>query len=156
MISQFTWPNFRSGTDKDGTKVIMDSKGFGNDVKYGHTKIFIRSPRTLFALENARNELIPHIVTLIQKTWRGYRDRLLYKKMKALMTMIEIYRRKKLRTYINSLQSKFANARHMRDYGKSILWPAPPLQLKDIAGLLRAAYNRFVTLCFSFYIVGML
>ena len=71
MISQFTWPNFRSGSDKDGVKVLMEENGFGNDVKYGKTKIFIRSPRTLFALENTRNELIPGIVTLIQKTWRG-------------------------------------------------------------------------------------
>lgn len=29
----------------------MDEKGFSNDVEYGQTKIFIRSPRTLFALE---------------------------------------------------------------------------------------------------------
>lgn len=71
MISQFTWPNFRGGSDRDGTKVIMDEHGFSSDVKYGHTKIFIRSPRTLFALEHARNELIPGIVTLIQKVWRG-------------------------------------------------------------------------------------
>ncbi|VEN53868.1 unnamed protein product [Callosobruchus maculatus] len=70
MISQFTWPNFRSGTDKDAVRVIMDEKKFTDDVKYGKTKIFIRSPKTLFALENARNELIPGIVTLIQKTWR--------------------------------------------------------------------------------------
>lgn len=71
MISQFTWPNFRGGTDKDGVKVIMDENKFTEDVKYGKTKIFIRSPRTLFALENSRNALIPGIVTLIQKTWRG-------------------------------------------------------------------------------------
>lgn len=71
MISQFTWPNFRGGTDKDGVKVIMDENKFTEDVKYGKTKIFIRSPRTLFALENSRNVLIPGIVTLIQKTWRG-------------------------------------------------------------------------------------
>nr|CAH7751169.1 unnamed protein product [Callosobruchus chinensis] len=71
MISQFTWPNFRSGSDKDAVRVIMDEKRFSDDVKYGKTKIFIRSPKTLFALENARNELIPGIVTLIQKTWRG-------------------------------------------------------------------------------------
>lgn len=71
MISQFTWPNFRGGTDKDGVKVIMDENKFADDVKYGKTKIFIRSPRTLFDLENSRNALIPGIVTLIQKTWRG-------------------------------------------------------------------------------------
>lgn len=71
MISHYTWPNFRNGSDKDGVQVLMNETGFGNDVKYGKTKIFIRSPRTLFALENSRNELIPSIVTLIQKTWRG-------------------------------------------------------------------------------------
>ena len=51
MISQYTWPNFRGGNDKDGVRTLMDEKGFSNDVKYGHTKIFIRSPQTLFALE---------------------------------------------------------------------------------------------------------
>lgn len=71
MISQFTWPNFRGGTEKDGVKVIMDENKFSDDVKYGKTKIFIRSPRTLFDLETSRNALIPGIVTLIQKTWRG-------------------------------------------------------------------------------------
>ena len=51
MISQYTWPNFRGGSDKDGVKMMMEEKGFAHDVQYGHTKIFIRSPRTLFALE---------------------------------------------------------------------------------------------------------
>ncbi|KAF5295154.1 hypothetical protein FQR65_LT10542 [Abscondita terminalis] len=143
MISQFTWPNFRSGSDKDGTKVIMDEHGFSNDVKYGHTKIFVRSPKTLFALESARNELIPGIVTLIQKVWRGYQARQLYKRMKALMVMVMAYRNMKLRKYINSLQTKFSGARKLRDYGKSIQWPAPPPTLRSIVGILRGAFNRW-------------
>lgn len=51
MISQYTWPNFRGGEDKDGVRTLMEEKGFQNDVQYGKTKIFIRSPKTLFALE---------------------------------------------------------------------------------------------------------
>lgn len=51
MISQYTWPNFRGYNDKDGVRTLMDEKGFSSDVKYGHTKIFIRSPQTLFSLE---------------------------------------------------------------------------------------------------------
>lgn len=51
MISQYTWPNFRGGTDQDGVRTLMEEKGFQNDVQYGKTKIFIRSPKTLFALE---------------------------------------------------------------------------------------------------------
>lgn len=71
MISQYTWPNFRGGSDREGTKIIIDECQHSKDVKYGHTKIFIRSPRTLFSLENYRNDLLPGIVILIQKTWRG-------------------------------------------------------------------------------------
>lgn len=47
MISEYTWPNFRNGNDKDGTRVLLEQKGFGKDVKYGHTKIFIRYLITL-------------------------------------------------------------------------------------------------------------
>ena len=51
MISQYTWPNFRGEHDMDGVRTLMNEKQFSDDVKYGHTKIFIRSPQTLFALE---------------------------------------------------------------------------------------------------------
>lgn len=54
MISQYTWPNFRGTNEKAGVRALMDEKGFSNDVKYGHTKIFIRSPQTLFALEKVK------------------------------------------------------------------------------------------------------
>ena len=52
MISKYTWPNFKGGSDKEGTRVLINERGFANDVKYGHTKLFIRTPGTLFALEN--------------------------------------------------------------------------------------------------------
>ena len=51
MISTYTWPNFRGDSDKEAVQVLLESVGFHNDVKYGKTKVFIRSPRTLFALE---------------------------------------------------------------------------------------------------------
>lgn len=143
MISQFTWPNFKGGSDKEGVKVIMDEHGFSNDVKYGRTKIFIRSPRTLFQLENARNELIPGIVTLLQKQWRGYLCRVQYKRMKAAVYIMAYYRNYKLRTYVEQLSRKFKNARSMRDYGKSVQWPAPPLAVRSVVRTLRQAYARW-------------
>lgn len=63
--------------------------------------------------------------------------------MKALMVMVAAYRNMKLRKYINALQVKFINARNMRDYGKSIQWPAPPPSLRSIIGILRGAFNRW-------------
>lgn len=92
MISQYTWPNFKAGNDKDGVKVLVKERGYAHDVKFGQTKIFIRSPQTLFALEKARNDMIPHIVTLLQKQVRGWICRQNYKKMKAAITILRYYR----------------------------------------------------------------
>lgn len=67
MISKYTWPNFRGGSEKDGCRVLMDEQGFSDDVKYGTTKIFIQSPQTISQLEYARLQLIPGIVVFLQK-----------------------------------------------------------------------------------------
>lgn len=50
MISGFTWPNYQC-SDKEATRALIDENQFSNDVKYGKTKLFIRSPQTLFTLE---------------------------------------------------------------------------------------------------------
>ncbi|KAM8716063.1 hypothetical protein ACLKA7_003015 [Drosophila subpalustris] len=127
MISQYTWPNFRAGSDRDGVRVLIEEKGFAQDVKYGHTKIFIRSPRTLFALEQQRNEMIPHIVTLLQKQVRGWIARRNYKKIKAAQVIMRAYKTYKLRSYVHELAQRFRHAKQQRDYGRSIQWPQPPL-----------------------------
>lgn len=92
MISHYTWPNFKAGSDRDGVKVLVKEQGYVNDVKFGHTKIFIRSPQTLFALERTRNDMVPFIVILLQKQVRGWICRQHYKKMKAAITIIRYYR----------------------------------------------------------------
>ncbi|XP_069680956.1 unconventional myosin ID isoform X2 [Periplaneta americana] len=143
MISQFTWPNFRAGSDKDGTRVLIEERKFAHDVKYGNTKIFIRSPATLFALETARSELIPGIVILLQKLWRGTLCRIQYKKMKAALYIMNYYRRAKVRKYIDQLQRSFKDVKKMRDYGKSVTWPTPPLAVRPVVGTLRAIHARW-------------
>ena len=66
LVTKYTWPNFR-GSDYDGVKVIIKEMGFENDVKYGKSRIFIRSPQTLFALEEARDKFIPRLVMFLQR-----------------------------------------------------------------------------------------
>ncbi|XP_068150663.1 unconventional myosin ID [Drosophila tropicalis] len=141
MISQYTWPNFRAGSDRDGVRVLIEEKGFAQDVKYGHTKIFIRSPRTLFALEQQRNEMIPHIVTLLQKQVRGWIARRNYKKIKAAVTIMRAYKTYKLRSYVQELANRFRNAKQMRDYGKSIQWPQPPLAGRKAEAKLHRVFD---------------
>lgn len=143
MISQYTWPNFRAGTDRDGVRVLVEEKGFGKDVKYGHTKVFIRSPQTLFSLEQQRNEMIPHIVTLLQKQVRGWIARQNYKKMKAALIIMRAYKTYKLRSYVQDLANRFRSAKSMRDYGRSILWPHPPLAGRAAQPGLRRIYDHW-------------
>ncbi|KAK2588539.1 hypothetical protein KPH14_006318 [Odynerus spinipes] len=143
MISQYTWPNFRGGSDKDGVRTLMEEKGFSDDVKYGHTKIFIRSPRTLFALEKARGDLIPGIVILLQKQWRGYLCRQRYKKMKAALVIMKHYRQYKRYIYIKELEKTFSNVRSMRDYGKYLAWPRENFAIRNVVPTLKMIYTRW-------------
>lgn len=143
MISQYTWPNFRGGSDKDGVRTLMEEKGFANDVKYGHTKVFIRSPRTLFALEKARSDLIPGIVVLLQKQWRGYLCRRRYKRIKAALIIMKHYRHYKQRSYINQLCQTFKNAKTLRNYGKTLPFPRENFAIRPVVPSLKMMYARW-------------
>lgn len=70
MTCEYTWPNHLLATDREATQVLMEQHGFQDDVAYGYTKLFIRTPRTLFCLEQERAQLIPIIVLLLQKVLR--------------------------------------------------------------------------------------
>ncbi|KAG0729962.1 Myosin-IA [Chionoecetes opilio] len=135
MISQYTWPNFHGGTDHEGTKILVEEQGFTSDVKYGKTKIFVRSPQTLFALEQARAKLIPGIVIFLQKMWRGAVCRLNYRRMLAAIKILRHYRLYKMRTYMNVKQ--------MPDFGKHVRWPAPPLVLRSMVADFQSIHNRW-------------
>ena len=67
MISEKTWPNFRRGSDRQGCEVIVNEHHYTDDVQYGKTKLFVKSPQTVFALENSRSEMVPGITIFLQK-----------------------------------------------------------------------------------------
>lgn len=143
MISQYTWPDFRGESKRDGVQVLINEKGFQNDVKFGHSKIFIRSPQTLFELERQRNNMIPHIVILLQKQVRGWICRQQYKKMKAALAIMHYYRRYKVRTYVTELANRFRNAKKQRDYGKSVKWPEPPMVCRGAEPGLKELFGKW-------------
>ncbi|XP_074596789.1 unconventional myosin ID [Brevipalpus obovatus] len=144
MISALTWPNYLPSELKDdqaAVKVIIDTyPHLSGDVRYGKTKIFIRSPQTITFLEERRSLTLPLIVILLQKRTRGMIARKRYKKMKAALRIIKFYRYQKLRHYVKLLQVTYCNA---PNFGKSILWPAPPNLLKNSETIssLRKFYN---------------
>ncbi|XP_061199181.1 unconventional myosin-Id isoform X3 [Neopsephotus bourkii] len=67
MISEFTWPNHDLPSDTDAVKKLIECHGFQHDVAYGKTKIFIRTPRTLFTLEELHAKMLVRIVLFLQK-----------------------------------------------------------------------------------------
>uniref|UniRef100_A0A8C8ECL5 Myosin ID n=1 Tax=Otus sunia TaxID=257818 RepID=A0A8C8ECL5_9STRI len=67
MISEFTWPNHDLPSDKDAVRKLIECHGFQHDVAYGKTKIFIRTPRTLFTLEDLHAKMLVRIVLFLQK-----------------------------------------------------------------------------------------
>src|SRR4029434_7102477 len=54
-------------TDREAVEAIVTQHSFEGDVAYGHTKLFVRTPRSLFTLEQERAALIPILVLFLQK-----------------------------------------------------------------------------------------
>lgn len=143
MLTTQTWPSFTRGSDKDGTKVIISELNFDDDIQYGNTKIFIRSPRTVFALEQKRTEGLNEITTFLQKMYRAMAARRLYKQMKAISKIIRAYRAYKLRAYMGKLQQAFDNVQNSQDFGKNVSWPTPPPVLNTTVTTLKGIHRRW-------------
>ncbi|XP_023983391.1 unconventional myosin-Id isoform X2 [Physeter macrocephalus] len=143
MISEFTWPNHDLPSDKEAVKKLIKHCGFQDDVAYGKTKIFIRTPQTLFTLEELRAQMLVRIVLFLQKVWRGTLARMWYKRTKAALTIIRYYRRYKVKSYIHEVARRFHGIKTMRDHGKHVKWPAPPRVLCRFEEALQAIFNRW-------------
>ncbi|XP_017692109.1 PREDICTED: unconventional myosin-Ia [Lepidothrix coronata] len=91
MLSPRTWPRW-AGSDREGAEVLLADLAYPKEeLAFGHTKIFIRSPRTLFDLERRRQERVAQLVTLIQKMVRGWRCRTQYQLMRKSQILISAW-----------------------------------------------------------------
>ena len=92
-----TWPIWR-GSARDGCQAIIDHFGWTADMyKFGKTKIFIRKPKELFALENARQQALPMVATMIQSAYRGYAKRCKFLRLLGIVKMQAQWKAKKER-----------------------------------------------------------
>ncbi|XP_032890982.1 unconventional myosin-Id [Amblyraja radiata] len=143
MISEFTWPNHDMRTDQEAVKKLIECCEFQHDVAYGKTKLFIRTPRTLFTLEERRTQMIERIVLFLQKIWRGTIARLRYKRTRAVYTIINYYRKYKVKSYIREVGKRFQNVGTLKDYGKHVKWPTPPKIIRTFDETLKSVYQRW-------------
>ncbi|XP_070211520.1 unconventional myosin-Id-like [Littorina saxatilis] len=141
-IARDTWPNFR-GSVVDGVRYLVNNQGHSKDVAFGKSKIFIRSPQTLFDFEEARDRRIPGIVLFMQKMTRGALARKRAKRMRAIYLIMNRFKRYKMRCYILSVVERFRGVKQSRDYGKNVQWPRPPAILQNMVELLRRVHARW-------------
>lgn len=89
ILSPYTWPHFNSNSMVESIAQIIRSVPLpAAEFGIGLTKVFIRSPRTLYELNEFRNLRLNSLATLIQKTFRCYSQRRHYLRMKRSQTMI--------------------------------------------------------------------
>ncbi|XP_059206016.1 unconventional myosin-Ig [Centropristis striata] len=131
MTCEYTWPNHLMETDREAVEAIVTQHGFQDDVAYGHTKLFVRTPRSLYTLEQERAALIPILVLFLQKVWRGALARARCRRMRAIYAIMGCYKRYKVKAHFWEVERRFANVRNMADYGKSVEWPTPPAALSQ-------------------------
>ena len=66
VTCESTWPVY-SGSAKKATELIARRHKIFEDVAFGNTKVFIRTPRTLTLLEQERAARIPQVVLIMQR-----------------------------------------------------------------------------------------
>lgn len=143
MTCEYTWPNHLMASDQEATQALLEQHGFQDDVAYGHTKVFIRTPRTLVCLEQERAQLIPIIVLLLQKAWRGALARRRCRRLRAAYTIMAGYKRHKVRAYLRELLRRFQAVRTLPDFGKSVVWPEPPVVLAHFQDASQRLFRRW-------------
>ncbi|XP_060020737.1 unconventional myosin-Ia [Lagenorhynchus albirostris] len=88
LLSRSTWPRWDGGDREGVEKVLGELSVSSEELAFGKTKIFIRSPKTLFHLEDQRRLRIHQLATLIQKMYRGWRCRVHYQLMRKSQILI--------------------------------------------------------------------
>lgn len=143
MLSSYTWPNHQCKTDQEAVQALITDIEIDDEIAYGRTKIFIRTPKTLVELEERRAMLIPQLVILLQKMWRGGIARLRYKRTLATYKIMNRYRLYKMRCYLLEMSIKFRGVHKTPDLGKSIIWLPPPPGLEELVQQMKLMHMKW-------------
>uniref|UniRef100_A0A915PTP0 Myosin motor domain-containing protein n=1 Tax=Setaria digitata TaxID=48799 RepID=A0A915PTP0_9BILA len=140
MLSKSTWPNPSRGTARENANILLEKFALHKDCVNGKTKLFIRSPRTVFKLEELRQQKISDIVVILQKHWRGILGRRHFKRTKQVYAIIYCFRKYKLRKYLMTLMEHFRVVEKRRDLGDDVQWPIAPNGFENFNDKLKQMY----------------
>ncbi|XP_023382472.1 unconventional myosin-Ig-like, partial [Pteropus vampyrus] len=143
MTCEYTWPNHLLGSDRAAVSALLEQHGLQGDVAFGHSKLFVRSPQTLVALEQSRARLIPIIVLLLQKVRRARPAGWGRRGPRAVYTIMRWFRRHKVRAHLAELHRRFQAARQPPLYGRDLVWPPPPAVLQPFQDTCQMLFCRW-------------
>uniref|UniRef100_A0A7S3PQ95 Myosin motor domain-containing protein n=1 Tax=Aplanochytrium stocchinoi TaxID=215587 RepID=A0A7S3PQ95_9STRA len=82
MLSPQTWPASSGNAERD-TDTILAAVGISSDgYQHGKSKLFIKEPKSLFDLEEAREKRMQYVVGIIQRTYRTWKARLYFQQVR--------------------------------------------------------------------------
>ncbi|KAL7727782.1 hypothetical protein ACLKA6_019725 [Drosophila palustris] len=171
LLNSLTWPHFHGGSQVEGIALIIRNLPLPSaEFTLGTKNVFVRSPRTVYELEQFRRLRISELAVLIQKMFRMYHARKRYRRMRHSQMVIssawrtwrarEEYRTLKYKRQVKWAVDVIARYYHqwkIRQYLLTIPlrlppntlsplsseWPAAPTFLLDASRLLRAIYHRW-------------
>ena len=92
-LAKATWPNWH-GSPKDGVVKIIEALGLDpEDYRLGHTKLFIRQPKTIFKVEGAYKDKMHELASKIAATWKMKVQSRYYKELRQAVTTTAKYAR---------------------------------------------------------------
>ena len=94
LLNGHTWPHYQGGSIVEGIALIIRNLPLPSaEFTIGSKHVFVRSPRTVYELEQFRNERLHDLAILIQKTFRMYSARKGYKKLRhSQMVIASVWR----------------------------------------------------------------
>jgi myosin-1 len=124
MIWEETWPNYK-WTDEQACRKMVAHYHLNTLVSFGKTKIFIKTPRTVYYLEEQREKKMPELTLTVTRWWKGFMSRLLAKRMRGLLRVMISFRRFCGKKWMESVIEEFKNVKDMPNWGKTKALPEP-------------------------------
>ncbi|KAI8119708.1 Unconventional myosin-Ib [Lucilia cuprina] len=171
LLNNTTWPHYLGGTCVEGIAVIIRNLPLPSaEFTIGTKNVFVRSPRTVYELEQFRRARMNELAVLIQTTFRMYKERRLFLRMRESQIVIssawrtwrarEEYRNMRYKRQIKwavDVISRYYLRWKIRQYFLTIPlrlppntlsplsmdWPTAPKFLNETSRLLRAIYHRW-------------
>ncbi|XP_073695712.1 unconventional myosin-Ic isoform X1 [Garra rufa] len=84
-----TWPHWQGKLSEGVATLVKHLNYKPEEYKLGRSKIFIRFPRTLFVTEDALEAKKQTIAVTLQTSWRGYRERAKYHRIRHAVIVIQ-------------------------------------------------------------------